>query len=290
MIEQGHGDVHGAILKQQSQLFKNRSPIEQDTINLSRMTQTLADRVNKRLKTLGLSARAASLAAGMSPAGILNMQRAHRAGRDFNFRADSLAALAKALQTTEAWLLRGEGPEWAKAAPAAEAADDGGALLEPVPAGTTAPHAGEVTAADVAMPARSTMPLDVPVYGTAAGSLDGAFQIDGVVDYVRRPPALVGATGLYAIYVIGQSMAPEHSPGDLRFVHPFRPARRGDTVIVQTRTHEGAPIQAYIKTLDHRTDTKLVVTQRNPEATMELDLRFVVAVHRVLTMNEMFGL
>lgn len=148
---------------------------------------------------------------------------------------------------------------------------------------------GEVRRAEVELPPLAAMPRDVPVYGTAAGSLVGAFQFEGVVEYVRRPPALMGVPVAYALYVTGSSMSPEHNPGDLRFIHPGRPPRVGDTVIVQTRNHEADGIASYIKTLVRMNDQRLVLQQRNPEATMEIDRRTVVAVHRVLTVNELFG-
>jgi phage repressor protein C with HTH and peptisase S24 domain len=148
---------------------------------------------------------------------------------------------------------------------------------------------GEVRRADVALPTAADMPRDVPVYGTAAGSVVGAFQFDGIVDYVRRPPALAGVGVAYALYITGTSMEPEHNPGDLRFIHPGRPPRVGDTVIVQTKNHEADGITAYIKTLVRMNEAKVVLHQRNPVATIELDRRTVVAVHRVLTLNELFG-
>ncbi len=129
-------------------------------------------------------------------------------------------------------------------------------------------------------------------HGTAAGShLSGAFQLgDNVIDWARRPPAMNGARDLYALYVEGSSMEPEHRPGDLRFVHPGRPPRLGDSVIVQIRYAEHDPIQAMIGHLVRRTGDKVVIGKLNPEATVELKRGHVLAVHKVLTMNELFGL
>jgi len=184
--------------------------------------------------------------------------------------ATALAAIARGLATTPTRLLEGD--------------------AAPPPADLPADFlTGEVQFADVAVPAPNSMPRDVPVLGTAAGSIVGAFQFDGVVDYVRRPPALAGVPNAYALYVKGESMVPEHPPGELRFVHPGRPVRPGDAVVVQTRLHEQEQFQAYIKRFVREDDTHVVLWQHNKPAEIKLDRRIVVAVHRVLTMNELFG-
>lgn len=253
-------------------------------------TEAMAARISKRLEAVGKSARRASIEAGLSDGGIMNLKRAVKEGRPFSFRADSLAKLARVLLTTEAWLLRGEGPEWA---PQGRATPIEAAVAEPIEtfaALPAVPPAGaEVRPAEVELPPRSAMPQDVPVYGTAAGSLEGAFQIDGVVEYVRRPPGMTGVRDLYAIYVVNSSMEPEHHPGDLRFVHPGRPVRIGDTVVVQTKVGEHGAVQAYIKKLAKLTPDSIVLVQHNPPTTIEIKRPYVLHMHRVLSMNELFG-
>jgi phage repressor protein C with HTH and peptisase S24 domain len=167
-----------------------------------------------------------------------------------------------------------------------------GDLYSAPPAETTPippQSASSVRPADVVLPARAAMERNVPVYGTAAGSLVGAFQITSeTIDYVRRPPTLVGSKNAYAIYVVGDSMSPQHKNGELRFVHPDRPVRIGDTVIIQVRNGEHEPAQAFIKNLIRRTADRVVAEQLNPPAEIEFKQQFVVAVHKVLGMNELF--
>lgn len=153
---------------------------------------------------------------------------------------------------------------------------------------TPAQAKSEVRLADVPLPLRSAMPRDVPVLGTAAGSLKGAFVMDGAIDYVRRPPGLDGAAQAYSFYVEGDSMFPEHKPGELRFVHPGRPVHIGDTVVLQIRTNPNEPIQAFIKTLRRRSDAMITVEQLNPPITIEFARATVVAMHKVLTLNDLF--
>ena len=81
--------------------------------------------------------------------------------------------------------------------------------------------------------------------GSCPPRREGAFQLEsGPIDYVARPVALLEARDIYAIYVEGTSMEPEHRPGDLRFVHPHKPARFGDSVIVQMQSEDMGPITA----------------------------------------------
>ncbi len=106
---------------------------------------------------------------------------------------------------------------------------------------------------------------------------------------MARPAALSGSRQLYAIYVSGSSMAPMHGHGELRFVDPARPARPGDTVVVQTRPSSETGGETLLKIFVGRKDDKTVLRQLNPEATVEIPNRHVVSVHRVLTTNELFG-
>ncbi|MFG1256334.1 helix-turn-helix domain-containing protein [Xanthobacter flavus] len=147
--------------------------------------------------------------------------------------------------------------------------------------------------ADVEIPATSRFSRDLPVLGTAGGAV--IRQVDGfrmeheVVDYVRRPPALAKQLNAYAIFVVGESMAPMHNPGDLRFVDPEQRPSIGDSVIVQTKHFDTDPGQGYIKILKRRTPTYIVLQQLNPAATLEIPAQYVVSVHKVLTMNDLFG-
>lgn len=150
----------------------------------------------------------------------------------------------------------------------------------------------EVRTAEIQPPATATMPANVPVMGTAAGShLRGAFALNTstIVDYVRRPPALAGAGNAYALYIEGSSMEPRYHPGELVFVHPDRPARMGDAVIVQVQIGPNQPIEATIGTLMRRTERFITIGKLNPAADVDLKRETVIAVHKVLSLNDLFG-
>lgn len=164
--------------------------------------------------------------------------------------------------------------------------DGRGAPAQMVPLGTRAPAAMDFTET------RGRLPTDVPVLGTAAGShLQGAFQMSNdPVDWARRPPALIGAVGIYALYVEGESMVPQWPPGELIFVTPNKPPRVGDGVVVQIRTAPNEPIQATLGLYAKRTAERFVIHKHNPSADIELARNTIVDIHKVLTTAELFGM
>lgn len=226
------------------------------------MSESVHDRIRQRLADLGLSPEAAAKKANLSRDYLRKMFS--REG--MSPRGSTLEALAGALQVSPAWLLSGEEPASPQKRP------------------------GELRPAPVEAPDRNRMPNDVPVHGTAAAShLRGAFQLEpGIVDWVRRPPALTGAGNAYALYIEGSSMEPRYQAGDLIFVHPNRPPKAGDTVIVQVEVADNE-VEASIGYLRRRTAEHVVLGKLNPEAEVQLPRATVKAIHRVLTINELFG-
>lgn len=129
---------------------------------------------------------------------------------------------------------------------------------------------------------------DIPVFGTAAGSVQGAIAISGeVIDWLRRPPGLRGARDAYALYVTGVSMEPKYATGDIIFVHPHRPMRSGDIAVIQTI--EGGEVQSWLKQYMRTTETEVLARQFNPPDDVKFDRSKVQAIHRVMTMNELLG-
>lgn len=133
------------------------------------------------------------------------------------------------------------------------------------------------------------LPVDVPVVGVAAASVAGAFIVDGVIDRVRRPPGLLHAKNVYALYVRGESMIPRFRPGELIFVSPDRPPGSGDDVVIQTRNHSGAGLESWLKEYVRSEGARVYTRQLNPASTIEFAAEQVVGIHRVLTMRELFG-
>lgn len=142
----------------------------------------------------------------------------------------------------------------------------------------------------VAVPATANLQRDVPLRGVAVGGEDGSFEFNGeVVDYVLRPPGIARARNVFAIYVVGSSMAPRYEEGDLVFVHPDRPPLNGCDVLVELHD-EAEPGTCLIKRLVGRTPSKLLLEQYNPRRRdIEIPLKRVRLVYRILTAAELLG-
>ncbi|MCP4070785.1 MAG: phage repressor [Hyphomicrobiales bacterium] len=70
----------------------------------------ILDRIETRLKLVGLSARAASKKAGLTEDAIRNMQRRVKSNSGQGVSTKTIQALAVVLKTTPAWLLEGDNP------------------------------------------------------------------------------------------------------------------------------------------------------------------------------------
>lgn len=250
------------------------------------LNQDLLARIDQRLVATGLTDYRASMMAAGRPEIIRNIRR----GRSNNPRRDTLEKLARVLGCSVEWLATGRGQieplpdtETAPVQPSSTSSQPGDSDMLQVPAAL--PHGRGNP-----LPVRTEMPLDVPVMGTAAGSMKGAFQLDtgSPVDQVRRPPGIASAVGVYAIYITGDSMMPRFEDGELIYVSPGRPARIGDYVVVQIENGKGHR-EAYCKRLLRKTTELIVLEQFNPAAELEFQMRDVVAMHRVMSMNDLFG-
>lgn len=131
----------------------------------------------------------------------------------------------------------------------------------------------------------------IPLLGTAAGAGIGAWRAETEpLDRLTCPPGLVGIADAYAILVKGNSMSPEHKDGALRFVNPVKRPVAGDTVIVQQQIIPDGPIEAFIKRFLRETESEIVTEQLEPFGLVRFPKRTVKAVHKVPTLNELFGL
>jgi phage repressor protein C with HTH and peptisase S24 domain len=234
------------------------------------MPMSLPQFVKLRLAEIGRDPFEAARIGGLKRTFVYDIMHG---AEDRTVRGNNLEALAKALDTTAVAITE--------------------ALTGVTPEAPPSRAAGEIQVVDVPPPHMLGMPQNVPIHGTAAGSGIGLFEgfnfEDGQIGYARRPPGLSGAKDAYAIYIVNDSMWPEHKAGDLRFVTPHRPPAPGDTVIIQVRADEDAPLQAFIKTFVKRTSSAIVVSQHNPPATMEFSRETVVAMHRVPSLNDLYG-
>lgn len=142
------------------------------------------------------------------------------------------------------------------------------------------------------LPRMDLMPRDFPVYGSAECGEDGAFEFNGgePIDYVKRPQRLAGVRNAYGLYASGESMMPWRKPGALVYVHEKQPPQIGDHVVIQLKPKkQGDAPRAYIKLLEKRTSTEIIVSQYNPPKRMSFPLSKVVSMHRIIEWEELLG-
>lgn len=127
------------------------------------------------------------------------------------------------------------------------------------------------------------------VFGLAAGSIQGAHALTvEPIDEVPCPPGLTHALGAYALETRGESMVPRYFPKDILYVNPHQAPRPGDHVIVQVRLYDGSGTETWVKRYDGEDGRFVRTWQYNPPGEIKFDRRFVVSVHRVLPINELF--
>jgi phage repressor protein C with HTH and peptisase S24 domain len=223
------------------------------------MQETIADRVRKLRDERNISDREVERLAGLGESTVSKLLK----NPDQSPTQRTVASLARAFNVSESWLWTGQ--------------VTGDVAL---PSTRPAPE----------LPARESMPNDVPVMGTAAGNhLRGAFKIGSdPVDWVRRPPALSRNREAYALYVEGSSMEPQFFAGDLIFINPNRPARPGDVVVVQVVDQDGGA-EGTLGIYKKRTEAAVVIGKRNPASEVEIRRSGELRIHKVLTNNELFG-
>jgi SOS-response transcriptional repressor LexA len=144
----------------------------------------------------------------------------------------------------------------------------------PIPNATVQPQQGIVTTNKM-----------LPVLGEAVGGVDGKYIFNGsIIDYVVCPPSLENVAGAYAVYIDGESMYPRYKAGETAWVHPNKPARRGDDVIVQIHPPEddGSPPWGYVKEFVGWSGDRLVLNQFNPAGEIRFDRSEVVSIHPIV--------
>lgn len=124
----------------------------------------------------------------------------------------------------------------------------------------------------------------IPVYGQALGGPDGCFVLNGSrVDEVLAPPTLRNVPDAYAVFVVGDSMEPRYRAGEIAYIHPHLPVRRGDYVVVQIKgAAEGDPPSGYIKEFISLNSEVLRLHQLNPSSDIQFAASEVVSVHKII--------
>lgn len=150
------------------------------------------------------------------------------------------------------------------------------------------------------------LPRDVPIMGTATGAMldigdngDATsveeIELQDIIGYARRPPAIDSNRKAYALYIAGQSMEPRYRAGDLVYVDPRRSPMIGDDVIVQLvgevrEDADPAEIRhVLVKQLMRNSASHIELCQFNPHVTFKVPKTKIHAIHRVIPLSELLS-
>lgn len=108
--------------------------------------------------------------------------------------------------------------------------------------------------------------VDLPVYSIVQGGRGALVLENEPFTHIARPRRLAGKKKAYGVLVIGQSMAREYNEGDIAYVDPHLPPRKGDPCVFQGERPDGT-VEAIIKYLERSPDaseTFYYVSQSQP--------------------------
>lgn len=207
-----------------------------------------AKRLNEKFKKAGMTKRQLAHSSGVNYDVVNKCLR----GEVENPRGDTMRRLASALGTTEIFLRSGE-----------DSVSDRSQVMQGSPQG----EARFLTGAK-----------DLPILGRARGGEEGFFIDNGeVAGFTMRPYILDGVSEAYAVEVFDTSMEPALRHGWLVWVHPYKPVKAGDDVVLQLK--DG---QALVKHLVRRTEKDLVLRQYSPAKDFKVARADVKSVHLIV--------
>lgn len=186
--------------------------------------------------------------------------RAHESGVR-GFGETQARRYADALRANWVWLLTGTGSPFGTP----EATDTTG--LDTADTARVGSGAPDVDMAGI-QPALGG-DSDLPVYASAEGGPSGMLVNYDPIDWVKRPEPLINVRNAFAVYVIGESMEPRYEQGDMILVHPTKPVKRDDDVLLCGTQGDGGRA-ALIKRLVRWTETAWTVKQYNPPQEYQL--------------------
>ena len=121
----------------------------------------------------------------------------------------------------------------------------------------------------------------MPLYGAVQGGIGHDItDLSDAIDAIDTPSWLASVPDAYAVFVTGTSMQPRFNPREICYVHPGRPYREGDYVVVQLSANGST--HAIVKKFVELTDTHVVLTQHNPDRELKYGREQVAAIHVVV--------
>jgi SOS-response transcriptional repressor LexA len=239
--------------------------------------ELVIERIDERLKILGLSDREASIRATGLPDAIREIRRLKRPG------GRRLIQLAAALETTPDYI------------------------------GGYVDHERQklwrsTTSSVLPITGVAELPKTVPLFGAAAdneiafhkynGSLPIellSYDFDKPVDFCRAPPRIQLRDDVYAIVVFGTSMLPRFREGELLYIDPKSRPREGEDALVRVND-EFAPRPGKswvaLKTfVDHDfMEGHHLFEQYSPATQFNVPFKQYSEIHRVIPLRELLSL
>lgn len=112
-----------------------------------------------------------------------------------------------------------------------------------------------------------TYPADLAVYHSVAAG-DGIDILTDWVDYIKRPPKLIGMNDAFGVRVSGTSMEPLLYDGDIVYVSPSARPRLGSLCVIEQNNNTGL-----IKEFRGATSDEWIFRQYNPPAGQSNELK-----------------
>lgn len=124
----------------------------------------------------------------------------------------------------------------------------------------------------------------IAIYGRVVGGTGDRFHFDGPpLGDIRCLPLLEHVPGAYAVYISGECMEPRYFAGEIVYVNPVRPPRRGDFVIIQIRPEvPGDPPLGLVRQLKCLGAETAEFAQLNPPQPLCLPTEQILSVHLIV--------
>lgn len=221
--------------------------------------QAILDRIKQRLEALQMTPNKASVLAGVDRSFIRALSSDIAAGKKRTPRENLIRKFAPILECNAEWLLHGTG-SW-----------DTPSHHAPLNAAPTqSPPEKQASKAPVANVDMTTIRTGglvgengFPIYASAQGGPTGMTLSFEPIEHAKWPEPLIGVKGGFGMYVVGDSMEPAYWQGDMILVHPTKPARNGDDVLV-VKSNGNGEHAAMVKRLVKGGGDEIVVKQYNP--------------------------
>ncbi len=196
-------------------------------------------------------------------------------------RGALMADMARVLNVRLAWLRYGEEPM-----------EPDGAPEDPTLRYLKQSKSNADLAAGTREAASPNWSRDLPVYAATPVGEPGEFSLSqDPIETLSRPPGLQSVPDAYGFYVVDENMAPRFTGGELCLVHPHRPPRPGDDVLIilaeENENKAEPPVKAILRRYIRQSGQDITCTQFDPPQEMTLSRDAIRSLHRISPLHEL---